>query len=110
MKPLYIIAAVVAFILASVGLSLLFRMAAQHTGRPAILYFILGNCVGLAVSISLMVALRGTNPNLIYAICLGGAFCTLQLVSILLFREPLSPMQWGGIAFVAIGFILLTLK
>jgi multidrug transporter EmrE-like cation transporter len=110
MKPIYTIAAVVVFILANVGSSLLFRMAAQHTGRTTILYFILGNCVGLAVSSSLTLALRGTNPNLIYAVCLGGGFCALQLASTLLFKQPLSPVQWVGVAFVAIGFVLLPLK
>ena len=110
MKPIYTIAAVVVFILASVGSSLLFRVAAQHTGRTTIVYFILGNCVGLAVSISLTLALRGTNPNLIYAMCLGGAFCVLQLVSTFLFKQPLSPVQWVGIALVASGLVLLPLK
>jgi hypothetical protein len=79
MKPIYTIAAVGVFILASVGSALLFRVAAQHAGRTAVLYFILGNCVGLAVSISLTMALRGTNPNLIYAMCMGSAFCALQV-------------------------------
>lgn len=110
MKPIYTIAAVVVFILASVGSSLLFRMAAQHGGRTTIIYFILGNCVGLAVSISLTLALRGTNPNLIYAMCLGGAFCALQLASALLFKQPLSHVQWVGIALVACGLVLLPLK
>jgi multidrug transporter EmrE-like cation transporter len=110
MKPIYTMAAVVAFILASVGSGLLFRVAAQLAGRTAILYFILGNCVGLVVSISLTLALRGTNSNLIYAICLGGAFCALQLASMLLFKQPLSIVQWVGVAFVAIGLVLLTLN
>jgi multidrug transporter EmrE-like cation transporter len=110
MKPIYTIAAVGAFILASVGSGLLFRVAAQYAGRPMIVYFILGNCVGLVISISLTLALRGTHPNLIYAVCLGGAFCALQMASTLLFREPLSLVQWGGVAFVAIGLVLLTFK
>jgi len=66
--------------------------------------------VGLAVSISLTLALRGTNPNVIYAMCLGGAFCALQLASTLLFKQPLSPVQWVGISLVAIGLVLLPLK
>ena len=49
-----------------------------------------GNCVGLAVSISRTLALRGANPNLIYAMCLGGAFCVLQRVALFLFKQPLS--------------------
>ena len=110
MKPIYTIAAVGVFILASVGSALLFRMAAQHSGRTAVLYFILGNCVGLAVSISLTLALRGTNPNLIYAMCMGSAFCVMQLVSMLLFKQPLAPVQWVGVALMAGGLVLLSLK
>ncbi len=102
--------AVVVFICASVGSSLLFRVAAQHEGKTAIGYFILGNCVGLAVSISLTLALRGTNPNFIYAMCLGGAFCVLQLVSMLLFKQPLSLVQWVGVGLVACGLVLLPFK
>ena len=67
MKPIYTLAAVTVYILASVGSSLLFRVAAQYTGRRALLYFILGNCVGLCVSISMTLALRNANPNLIFA-------------------------------------------
>jgi len=106
MKPIYTIAAVVVFIVASVGSSLLFRVAAQHEGRPMIMYFILGNGVGLGVAISLTLALRGTNPNLIYAICLGGSFCALQLASMLLFKQPLALVQWAGVSLVAVGVLL----
>jgi len=109
-KPIYTIAAVAVFVSASVGSSLLFRVAAQHGDRTGILYFILGNCVGLVVSISLTLALRGTNPNVIYAMCLGGAFCVLQLASTLIFKQPLSPVQWVGVALVASGLVLLPLK
>lgn len=110
MKPLHTVITVVVFILASVGSSLLFRVAAQHTGRSALLYFLLGNCVGLAVSISLTLALKGTNPNLIYAMCLGGAFCALQVASMILFKQPLSPLQWVGVAMVGGGLLLLPMK
>ncbi len=110
MKPIYTLVAILVFILASAGSSLLFRVAAQHTGRTTILYFILGNCVGLAVSSSLTLALRGTNPNLVYAMCLGGSFCLLQLASMLLFKQPLAPVQWVGVSFVAIGVVLLAFK
>ena len=107
MKPIHTIAAVVVFILASVASNLLLRVAAQHTGRTMIVYFILANCIGLVLSISLTLALRGTNPNLIYAMCLGGGFCALQLASTMLFKQPLSAVQWVGVAFGAIGFVLL---
>lgn len=110
MKPVYTIIAVVGFIVASVGSSLLFRVAAQHFGRTAIIYFILGNCAGLGVSISLTLALRGTNPNLIYGICLGGAFCALQIASAYFFQQHLSPLQWVGVGLVVSGLMLLAFK
>jgi multidrug transporter EmrE-like cation transporter len=55
-------------------------------------------------------ALRDTNPNLIYALCLGGSFCALQLASMLLFKQPLAPVQWAGVSLVALGVILLAFK
>jgi multidrug transporter EmrE-like cation transporter len=110
MQLFYTLASVAGYILASVGSGLLFRVAAQHTGRMALLYFILGNCVGLGVSISLTLALRNTNPNLIFAACLGGAFCALQLASTLIFKQPLAPVQWVGVSLVAIGLTLLPFK
>jgi multidrug transporter EmrE-like cation transporter len=73
----------------------------------ATLYFILGNAVGLGVAISLTLALLGTNPNLVYAMCLGGSFCALQLASMLLFKQPLAPVQWVGVSLVATGLVLL---
>jgi len=110
MKLFVTSAAVVVFIVASVGSSLLFRAAAQSSGRTTLLYFVVGNLVGLGVSISLTLALRGTNPNLIYALCLGGTFCVLQLASAWLFKQPLSAVQWVGIALVAGGVVLLPFK
>ena len=98
---------VLGFVLCSVGSSLIFRIAAQHHGKAAILYFVLGNTVGIAVPICLTLALRGTNPNIIYAMTIGGAFCLLQLASWLVFKEPLSVVQWTGIALVAVGMLLL---
>ena len=110
MKLIYTLAAVAVYILASVGASLLFRVSSQHTGRMAFVYFVLGNCVGLCVSISMTLALRNANPNLIFAACLGGAFCALQLASTLIFKQPLAPVQWVGVSLVAIGLVLLPFK
>jgi multidrug transporter EmrE-like cation transporter len=98
---------VTGFIASSVASSLIFRVAAQHTGKTALLYFILGNTAGIAVPVCLTFALRGTNPNVIYALTIGGAFCALQLASWIVFREVLSPVQWTGVALVALGLFLL---
>ena len=107
MRSLLIPFCVVGFILSQVGASLLFKLAAQHAGRAAIWYFILGNAAGVGMPFFLTIALRGTNPNVIYALCFGAAFCVLQLASWYFFRQPLSPWQWMGVVLVGAGILLL---
>ena len=101
---------IVGFIASSVASSLIFRVASQHTGKTALLFFILGNTAGIAVPICLTFALRGNNPNIIYALTIGGAFCMLQLASWWFFKETLSHWQWTGVVLVACGMILLPFK
>jgi multidrug transporter EmrE-like cation transporter len=101
---------IVGFVASSVASSLIFRVASQHSGRTALLYFILGNTAGILVPVCLTFALRGNNPNIIYALTIGGAFCMLQLASWAFFHETLSPLQWTGVALVAVGMILLPFK
>lgn len=101
---------IILFIITSTASSLLFRVASQHTGRPALLYFILGNLCGFGVSVSLTLALHWGHANMVYAMAFGGAFCILQVVSWLMFKEPLTTIQWTGVGLVAAGMFLLPLK
>jgi len=101
---------VIGFIISSVASSLIFRIASQHSGKAALLYFVLGNAAGIAVPICLTFALKSSNPNLIYAMTIGGAFCALQLASWLCFKQHMSPVQWTGVALVAVGMLLLPFK
>ena len=66
--------------------------------------------MGFLCPVALVFALKGTNANIVYAVCWGGAFCLLQLAAWWIFRQPLSPWQWTGIAFVAIGILLLQVR
>jgi multidrug transporter EmrE-like cation transporter len=101
---------VVAFITFSVTGSLLLRVAGQHHGWLAVIIFIAGNCSGFVAATTLTMTLRGRHPNLIYAFCLGGGFCVLQLMARLLFKVPLTPWQWFGIGLMAAGMICLQLQ
>ena len=101
---------VVAFITFSVAGSLLLRVAGQHQGWPAVLIFILGNISGFVAATTLTLTLRGRHPNLIFAVCLGGGFCILQLLSRVLFKMPLTTWQWFGIGLIATGMLCLQIQ
>ena len=98
---------VAAFIAFSVTGSLLLRVAGQHNGWTAVAIFFAGNISGFVAATLLTLTLRGRHPNLIYAFCLGGGFCVLQLMSRLLFTMPLASWQWFGVGLIAAGIVLL---
>lgn len=110
MQNLIVSLLVTGFVVSNAGASLLFKYASARTGWGMAWFYIAGNVVGFFAPLCLMFALRGTNPNVIYALCFGGGFVALQLASLLLFRTPLSAVQWAGIAVVAAGIVLLQWK
>jgi len=72
--------------------------------------FLLGTTIGTGSPICMTIALRNTNPNLIYAACIGGSFFVLQVASSFLFRNPLTGMQWVGVLLVGSGLLLLPMS
>jgi multidrug transporter EmrE-like cation transporter len=101
---------VVGFMITSAWSSVQFKFAAEHSGRTAIWYFILGNIIAAVGPVALTFALKRANPNIVYALCFGGAFTLLQVVSWRVFRQPLSAFQWIGIGCVAAGIFLLQIR
>jgi len=101
---------VTVFIAFSVVGSLLLRVAGQYQGWKAAAVFIVGNISGFVAALVLTLTLRGRHPNLVYALCLGGGFCVLQLMSRMLFRMPLTPWQWCGIGLIAAGVVCLQIE
>ena len=97
MNGLFVALYVFAFIAANTFSSIQFKWAAERQGSSALWYFILGNLVGVLAPVALVFALKKGNPNIIYALCYGGAFAVLQLVSWKLFKQPLTPMQCTGL-------------
>ena len=99
-----------AFIVFQVCGSLLLRVASQRTGAAAVGWFFLGNAIGFCGVTCLTLALRTEHPNLTFALCQGSAFCVLQLACYLVFRIPLRPAQWVGVAFIAAGVVCVQLN
>jgi len=110
MTALRVLFFVVGFIISSTGASLLFKTAADAAGWTAFKYYLFGNFAGVWAPLCLMFALRGTNANIIYAVCYGGGFCALQIASFMLFKQPLSTLQWIGVATVGVGILLLQMR
>jgi len=98
------------FVVFQVSGSLLLRVASQRTGPAAVAWFLLGNAVGFCGATCVTLALRTEHPNVTFALCQGVAFCVLQLVSYWVFRIPLRPAQWVGIAFIAAGVVCVQLN
>ena len=100
----------VCFMVANTWSSIQFKLASASSGKTALWHFVAGNVIGFLGPVALTFALKHGKPNLIYAMCFGGAFALLQLVSWRLFEQQLTPFQWAGIGCVGVGIILLQLK
>jgi multidrug transporter EmrE-like cation transporter len=105
-----VVMCVVGFMITSAWSSVQFKLAAEHSGRTAVWYFILGNVIAALGPVALTLALKRANPNVVYALCFGGAFTLLQVLSWRLFHQSLSAFQWIGIACVAVGIFLLQIR
>lgn len=111
MLPMATLAFLVAlFSIASTSAAIQFKLSSASVGRKALWYFIIGNVIGALGPVALTLALRRGNPNLVYALCYGCAFSLLQVVSWRMFQQPLSPVQWAGVALVGIGILLLQVR
>src|SRR3989338_6797111 len=102
---------ILGYLLTFLGVNLSMKVATQKSGTPAFSWwFIGGNAVGFFCTIFITLALKDRNPNLIYALCVGGGFCLLQVASFLIFREPLGAWQWAGVLLIGIGIICLQIQ
>jgi multidrug transporter EmrE-like cation transporter len=108
--PLTTALCIIGFIVFQVSGSLCLRMASERSGLSAFYFFAAGNAVGFVGTVFLTLALRGQQPNLIYALCQGGGFCALQLAAYLLFSMPLSTIQWCGIGLIASGVVCVQFR
>jgi multidrug transporter EmrE-like cation transporter len=109
MKTAWLVMFVLAFVVANTWSAMLFKYAAEHSGKKAIWYYVVGNIIAAFGPLALTLALKRGNPNIIYAICYGVSFAAIQAAASRLFHQPLSTFQLAGIVFVGIGICLLQL-
>ena len=81
-------------------------MAATHTGW--VVWFLVGNAFGASSIWFVMLLYRTMNANVAMGLCFGGAFLIAQLALALVFRSPLSPLQYGGLLAITVGMYLLS--
>ena len=101
---------ILGYFAAFLGVNISMKIAVQKTGAGFWYWFIGGNVVGFFCTIAMTLALKDQNPNLIYALCIGGGFCLLQVASFLIFKQPLGLWQWIGVVLVGVGIICLQIQ
>ncbi len=98
------------FAVSQTGAYVCLRFASQQTGSRMIFIFLLGNVIGFGSPICLTMALKHANPNIIYAMCIGGSFFILQFVSSIVFNRPLNVLQWMGIMLIGVGLLFVQMQ
>lgn len=98
------------YALAMAGSNLLLKVVANSTGWRWWLWFAAANAVGFSCVVVMPVALRLGPAPLVYAVAIGLGFTALQVGAWLIFREPLSVVQWAGVGCVAAGLVMLQWK
>ena len=101
---------IVVYAISMAGTNILMKFTSQMEGPRWWIYFGLANLVGGGMVIVLPFALKLANPNLVYALTIGSGFTLLQLCACFIFRESLSPWQWGGIGLVTLGLVFLQIR
>ena len=81
----------------------LFFAYGSRTPGKATLGFILGNVFGASSIVLLMILYKAMNPNLALGIATGGAFLCAQGSIAILFRVPLTPLQYIGMIAITAG-------
>lgn len=98
---------VAAYALGMAGTNLLLKMASQEAGWKWWAWFAAANAVGFSCVVVMPFALKLASAPLVYAWCIGLGFTALQVGAWVVFREPLAPAQWAGVACVGLGLVLL---
>ena len=107
MKTALLFVFVGGFVVANTWSAILFKLAADDAGKKAVWSYVVGNLIGALGPLALTFALKRGHPNVIYALCFGCSFAAVQIMSSRYFHQPLSMLQWAGVAAVGIGICLL---
>ena len=102
------IAAIGVFLAMQVIAQLFFKWGSAVDGRWW-WGFLGGNLFGFSSIWLLMLVYRSMNPNIALGICGGGSFLLAQLALAFVFKSDISVTQWGGVAAIFVGMILLAM-
>jgi small multidrug resistance pump len=92
-----------------VGAVLLFTYGGRYP-EHSLKALLIGNAIAVP-SIYFLMKLYGLmNVNVAYGVAIGGAFLIAQVMIALVFRSPLSSLQWAGIVGMCGSMLLLALK
>jgi multidrug transporter EmrE-like cation transporter len=69
--------------------------------------FLGGNLFGFSSMWLLMLVYKAIHPNTALGIAVGGAFLLSQIALVLAFKSKVAPVQWAGVAAIAVGIIAL---
>ena len=101
-----IIVPMVVFLVMQVVAQLFFKWGSASQGRWW-WGFLGGNLFGFSSIWLLMMVYKAMNPNIALGICGGGSFLLSQVVLALVFKSPVSLTQWGGVAAIVVGMVML---
>ncbi len=102
--------AILLSVLAGTAASICYKKASGLTGKSAILYFNMGLLVGFLNPVFKTLALRGNNPNVIFAIMNGLGGILFVLIINWVFKGRLTRLQWFAILLIVIGSFILQLQ
>ena len=69
--------------------------------------FIVGNLFGASSIWFMMMLYKTMHPNVALGVCVGGAFLLAQAAVALLFRSPISALQYVGLVTITAGMVFL---
>ncbi len=98
--------AVIMLLLGNWALGVLATLCFKEGGTDPghrIMYFIIGNVLGISSTAVLMCIYSKMNVNLAMVIAGSGGFILQQFSLWMLYSTRLSPLQWAGIAVICIG-------
>jgi drug/metabolite transporter (DMT)-like permease len=96
-------------VIANIGATTAFAVSGRsQTLRTFILWQILGSAFGMGTQLTFAGMVRFSNVQLAAAVGIGLAFLSAEVfTSFTLFRETFTRIQWGGVAAIFLGLMLV---
>lgn len=97
------------FVVALTIHQVLMKLASSHEDHWWYIYMGIGYAVGIVPPLCLTLAYQGNNPVIILAIAAGVGNPVVYITLLVVFRQPISWIQWIGIVLAVVASVLLTI-